>query len=160
MMRFAFPRLAAIVFVCLLAAAPAAAQEPSTRLRGAIAAAVAELGSAQQSPPAPLPAGPPAAWKRPAPLVPLYISFATLQVLDAHSTRRALTRGAVEANPLMKGVAGNSGALLAVKVAGAAATIVAADKISKKNKAAAVAFMVAVNAGMALVVRHNYRAVR
>lgn len=162
MHRFAAPRLAAAVFVSCLAAAPVAAQEPSSRLREAVQVALAEMEPAPAPPVveqlAPVP--PPAASKRPAPLVPLYVSFATLQVLDVHSTRRALAHGAVEANPLMKDVAGNSGALLAVKAAGATGVIFAAEKIWKKNKAAAVVFMVVANAGMAWVVQHNYRAVR
>lgn len=162
MVRFAAPRVAAAVFVSCIAAAPAAAQEPSSRLREAVQAAIEEAGSA----PAPLPpvrltrVQPPSPSKRPGSLVPLYVSFATLQVLDAHSTRRALSRGGVESNPLMKGVAGNSGALLAIKVAGTTGVIFATEKIWKKKKAAAVVFMVAANAGMAWVVQHNYRAVR
>jgi hypothetical protein len=94
---------------------------------------------------------------RPGALVPLYTSFVTLQALDVHSTWRALERGGVEANPLMKGIAGNPLALSAVKAAGAAGVIYAGEKIWKKNKAAAVLFMIAANAGMAFVVQHNYR---
>jgi hypothetical protein len=170
MMRFASPRLAAVVFVSVAFAVPAAAQEPSTRVIEAVQAslekleplplnlAVPQLAAAQLNPVQLSPVPPPAA-KRPGSLVPLYVSFATLQVLDTHSTRRALARGAAESNPMMKGVAGNSGALLAVKAAGATGVIFAAEKMWKKNKAAAVVFMVAANAGMAWVVQHNYRAV-
>ena len=170
MMRFAAPRIAAAVFVSFVAAAPVAAQEPSSRVREAVQAALEELAPAPldklatapaAQPPAQLtPVQPPAASKRPGSLVPLYVSFATLQALDVHSTRRALSRGAEESNPLMKGVAGNSGALLAVKAGGAVGVIFAAEKIWKKNKAAAVAFMVIANVGMVLVVQHNYRAVQ
>ena len=157
MVRFATPRLAAVVFVSFAAVASASAQEPSSALREAVQTSGAELAAqpaqialAQQVD------GP----KRPGSLVPLYVSFATLQVLDTHSTSRALAQGAVEANPLMKGVAGNSGALLAVKAAGATGVIFAAEKMWRKNKAAAIVFMVAANVGMAWVVQHNYRAVK
>src|SRR5690348_14223640 len=42
---------------------------------------------------------------RPAALVPLYISFAALEALDAHSTIAGLGNGAQEANPAMSGLA-------------------------------------------------------
>lgn len=98
--------------------------------------------------------------RRPKPLVPLYVSFASLQVMDIHSTSRALDRGGVEANPLMKSVAGHPIAFAAVKIAGSAALVYAAEKMWKKKRKAAVIYMVAVNTGLAFVVRHNYRAVR
>jgi hypothetical protein len=87
------------------------------------------------------------------------VSFGTLQVLDTHSTSRAIKSGAVEANPMMKGIAGNEAAMLAVKAAGTAGVIFASEKIWKRNKTAAVIFMIATNAGMAWVVQNNYRAV-
>jgi hypothetical protein len=92
--------------------------------------------------------------------VPLYVSFSTLQVLDTHSTSRALSRGAAEANPLMKGIARSEIGMAAVKAAGTAGVIYASEKMWKKNKKAAVIFMVATNAAMAWVVQHNYRAGR
>src|SRR5262245_44290477 len=45
---------------------------------------------------------------RPHALLPMYVSFGVLQLIDAHSTTRALKSGAaVESNPLMKDVVGN-----------------------------------------------------
>ena len=101
-----------------------------------------------------------AAPERPKILVPLYVSFGTLQVIDVHSTARALQRGAVEANPIMKGFAGNPASLMAVKAGGAAAAIYATEQLWKRNRAAAIGFMIVANASMAWVVQHNYRAVR
>ena len=98
--------------------------------------------------------------RRPSALMPLYVSFASLQVLDVHSTRRALGYGAVEANPVMRGVTGSSAGMLALKAAGTAGVFLASEKMWKRNKAAAVIFMVAANSAMAVVVQHNYRAVR
>ena len=98
--------------------------------------------------------------ERPKALVPLYASFGALQVMDMHSTWTALDSGAVEANPLMKGVAGNRLGLVAVKGAGAAAVIAVSERLYKKNRTAAVLLMVASNSAMACVVEHNYRAVR
>jgi hypothetical protein len=95
--------------------------------------------------------------RRPAALVPLYASFATLQVLDIHSTTKALADGAVEANPAMKAFAGNSIALTAMKAAGTTGVILISERLRRKNKAAAVGLMIAANSAMALVVQHNYR---
>ena len=98
--------------------------------------------------------------ERPKALVPLYASFGVLQVMDMHSTWTALDSGSVEANPLLKGVAGNQLGLVAVKGAGAAAVIAVSERLYKKNRTAAVLLMVVSNSAMACVVEHNYRAVR
>jgi hypothetical protein len=97
---------------------------------------------------------------RPVMLAPLYTSYVALQALDVHSTRRALSRGAVEANPLMKGVSGNAGLLIALKCAATAGTILGAERLSKKHRLASVLLMVGANSAMAYVVSHNYRVVR
>jgi hypothetical protein len=102
-----------------------------------------------------------AAPDRPKVLVPLYMSFGALQVVDVHSTTRALNRGAVEANPMMKAFAGNSASLIAVKAGGAAVAIYATEQLWKQNRrAAAIGLMIAANVGMTWVVQHNYRAVQ
>src|SRR3954447_24406582 len=46
----------------------------------------------------------PAAMRRPAVLPALYVSFAALQALDAHSTLSAVGAGGNEANPALKGI--------------------------------------------------------
>src|SRR5262249_5691266 len=66
-------------------------------------------------------AGP--AQSRPAALIPLYASFMTLQVLDLHSTAYALDRGAIEANPAIRGFVDNRFAMTALKAAGTAGVI-------------------------------------
>jgi hypothetical protein len=98
--------------------------------------------------------------RRPGTLVPLYVSFSTLQVLDAHSTWRALDGGAVEANPLVRGIAGSRVGMLSLKAVGTAGIIFASEKMWKRNKAAAIALMIAGNSAMGWVVQNNYRAVR
>ena len=158
MVRFASVPLAAALFVAsMLPDARVSAQElaPPTLRQVAEAAAVAEAPSMP-----PRTAAARAPERRPGALVPLYVSFGALQVLDTHSTSRALARGAVEANPAMKGIASNEIALLAVKAAGTSGLILASEKMWKKNKAAAVVFMVAANSAMAWVVQRNYGAVR
>jgi hypothetical protein len=98
--------------------------------------------------------------RRPAALFPLYASFVTLQVLDMHSTRYALDRGAVERNPAINGLTGTTVGMAAVKAAGTAGVIFFSEKLRTNNKAAAVSMMIATNSMMAWVVQHNYRAVR
>jgi hypothetical protein len=90
-------------------------------------------------------------------LVPLYISYAALQGLDVHSTTRALRGGASEANPLMRGVAQQPVALIAVKAGAAATTIWLTHKVSKRSRAGAIVLMAAVNSAYAVIVAHNYR---
>jgi hypothetical protein len=98
--------------------------------------------------------------RRPSALIPLYASFVTLQVLDVQSTRYALDHGAVEANPAVKGLAGNTVAMTAMKAAGTAGVIFVSEKLRMKNKAAAIGLMIATNSAMTWVVQHNYRTVR
>ena len=170
MYRFAHVRhfVLVVAIVSAAGAAPALAQDHASQAE--VPPHLAALDT-QAIPPAlaapAVPAGqdftPPAAslrQQRPAALVPLYVSFASLQALDAHSTTRALDRGAVEANPLMKGLAGNTAGMFAVKAAATAGVVYSAERIWKRNKTAAVLFMVAANSAMGWVVQHNYRAVR
>jgi hypothetical protein len=96
---------------------------------------------------------------RPRLLVPLYISFAGLQALDAHSTLRALKAGASEANPLLQGVADRPVALVALKAGVTASTIFLAEKLRVNNRVGAVVLMAAMNSAYATIVVHNYRAV-
>jgi len=90
--------------------------------------------------------------------VRLYVAFAALQMLDAHSTRRAFGAGYREGNAAMAGVAGNGVALAVVKGATAAATIAAGLKLSKDRPLTAAIVMFALNTVSMAVVAHNYRA--
>lgn len=96
--------------------------------------------------------------KRPSLLPSMYAAQVALQALDAHSTYSAINRGAVEANPLMKGVVGNKGAMMAVKAGVAASTIFLAEKMWKRgNRVGAIATMLIANSVTALVVANNYK---
>jgi hypothetical protein len=95
--------------------------------------------------------------RRPAALPPLYIMFASLQVLDTDSTRDAISRGYDESNPVLKNVAGNDAGMILVKVGATAATIFAVEKLWRRNRVAAVATMIAVNTGYTVIVASNYR---
>jgi len=94
---------------------------------------------------------------RPAVLTVLYASYGALQAYDVYSTRQALALGAREANPLMTGVVGNSGAFVAMKAGVAIATIAAAERLWKTNKPAAIGVMVAGNSVAAFVAARNAR---
>ena len=95
--------------------------------------------------------------RRPALLPMLYVSYAALQAYDVYSTKQALARGAREANPLMQGVVGNTGAFVAMKAGVAVATIAAAEKLWKTNKPAAIGVMIAGNSVAAIVAARNSR---
>ena len=116
----------------------------------AVAAPTLQSGPAVASPTVP-------AHPRSAALTSLYVSFAALQALDVHSTTRALTSGAArEANPVMRGIVGNTSALIAFKASTAGLSIWATEKMRRQHPRAALVFMSALNSAMALVVAHNY----
>ena len=93
--------------------------------------------------------------KRPVVLSALYASYASLQVLDVVSTRKALSVGAHEVNPIMGGA--STGRMMAVKVAGSSAAIFFAERMWKKNRVSAIVTMAVVNGLTAAVVSHNAR---
>lgn len=95
---------------------------------------------------------------RPAPLVPLYISFAALQAVDAHSTWTAVGNGARESNPLVRGTLGSPAGLLLLKGGTAVGVVLLTERLWPHHRAAAVISMIAFNVGYGLVAAHNYRA--
>lgn len=92
-------------------------------------------------------------------LVPLYISFASLQMLDALSTLRTLRAGGVEQNPLLRGFAHKPAALVAFKAGTAVSTIALVDITRNRNRVGAIVLMAALNSFYVAVVAHNYRTV-
>jgi hypothetical protein len=96
--------------------------------------------------------------RRPVALGALYGTYATLQALDVISTRRALSAGASERNPLMK--SGAMASMLAVKAAAGVSTIYFTEKLWKKNRVGAILVMAALNGAQAAIVAHNTRNVR
>jgi hypothetical protein len=110
----------------------------------------------------PLPAGPttpspvaPGTGKRPAALLPLYVSFAALQVADIRSTLSALDTGNREGNPVFDGLRSPS-AMVALKTGVAAGTTFAVERLRKRNPRTAVVLMIALNSAYAAIVAHNY----
>lgn len=93
---------------------------------------------------------------RPAALVPLYMSFATLQVLDGAATLRSVGQGATEANPLMRSTLGSPVTFAIAKGALAGGSVYFTERLWRKNRAAAIGVMVALNGVSAAVVAHNW----
>lgn len=88
----------------------------------------------------------------------LYVSLAGLNAFDAYSTSKGLGRGATEANPLMRTVAGNPTMMWMVKAGVTGVSIATAERLWRKNKRAqAVAVMVISNGMMAAVAARNAR---
>ena len=94
--------------------------------------------------------------RRPAALVPLYVSFAALQVLDVHSTLRAPEFGGREANPVVAGMLGSPAALVAAKAGMTAGIYFVSERMWKRNRGAAVLTMIALNSAYAAIVARNY----
>ncbi|RPJ56910.1 MAG: hypothetical protein EHM24_27430 [Acidobacteria bacterium] len=145
---------------------PAVHPVPPLPLAANTAAALPEVAAPSPAPlrivaaPPPTEVAPPVFFPapgRPAPLVPLYVTFAALQVADVASTGRALEAGGREANPIVRGFANNSAAMLAVKAGATVGTIYLSERLWKKNRAAAVLLMTALNGAYAAVAAHNYR---
>jgi hypothetical protein len=120
-------------------------------------AAPMEAAAPEASAPVPVSAPGFSRIQRPGLLPALYAANVALQALDAHSTLSAIGNGAQEANPVMRGVVGNRGALLAVKAGAAAGTIFIAEKLWRRNRVGAIVLMTVVNGVTAAVVAHNYR---
>ena len=117
--------------------------------------------SALDPPPQPFALIEPLDLPRPAALIPLYMTFAALQVLDADSTVEAVSRGYRESNPLMQPVSGNRGATLAIKAGVTLGTIMLVERVWKgRHRRAAVLTMIGVNVGYGLIVASNYRRAR
>jgi len=140
------------VLILTLIAAGAAPRAASAQALDGLSPAI-EAGSMLATP---IAAATPAP-QRPAALVPLYVSFATLQALDTASTMRALNRGGAEANPLVAPVVGSPAAFIGAKAAASALAIVATERLWKDHRTLAIATMIGTNVGYSLVVAHNIR---
>lgn len=95
--------------------------------------------------------------ERPAALPVLYVSLGALQALDVYSTTSALKAGAREANPMASPFAGNTGALIGLKVATTASSIFFVERMWKKSKTGAIVMLAVLNGATAAVSIHNMR---
>ena len=162
----------AVSILVFAAAAPASAQVPASRAYASLFVSPDPVAAAPSTPSlslrtafSTLPRAEDAAeTTRPAPRAPrgvlpaLYVGISTLQALDAHSTLRAIRAGHIEQNPLMRWTTAHPVALVSIKAAATATTILVTERIRKKHPKRAVLFMAAINAAYTAVVVHNYRA--
>lgn len=95
--------------------------------------------------------------ERPALLVPLYVAYGGLQVLDAHSTLNAVDAGARETNPVVRQALGNTAGMLALKSGAAVGVVLLTEKLWQRNRTAAVLTMIAINSAYITIAAHNYR---
>lgn len=88
----------------------------------------------------------------------LHVLTGIVQGYDGLLTTRVLRSGGVETNPLIKPVAGNQGAMVAIKVAAAVATVVGSESMWRNNhRVGAIVASVVANSAMAMVAHHNSR---
>jgi hypothetical protein len=127
-----------------------------------VAAAMKAMADAAETPqlPRPRPLSPAPLPRSTVLLGTLYASTAIMQALDVHSTFKGLERGASEANPIMGGLVKNRPLFIVTKSLVGAGTIMAARQVAKKNKIAAVATLIGLNAMYGYVVNHNYALAR
>ncbi len=98
--------------------------------------------------------------KRPMILPALYASLGAVQAWDVYSTSAALKAGAIERNPLVAPIAGNSGGMIALKLGTAATTVFFAERLWKKNRVAAIVMMASINGATAAIAMRNIRNAR
>lgn len=97
------------------------------------------------------------AQKRPLLLPVLYVTLGALQGMDYYTTQKGLGLGAHETNAIVRN--STKGTFLAMKAGSTAVTILIAEKMWKKNKAGAIALMLATNVVYGAVVANNTRVI-
>jgi hypothetical protein len=93
---------------------------------------------------------------RPRAIVPLYLAMTSLQSLDIVSTRRALSAGAREANPIVAPIVRSQASVIALKAGASGAIIYAVERMWKQNRTAAILTLIGTNIGYGLLVAHNF----
>jgi hypothetical protein len=86
----------------------------------------------------------------------LYATTVVVQGLDAQSTFKALAAGAVESNSLVKPLASNRPAFIALKAGMSAAFIYAGHDLSKRHKIGAILALGLINSAYTAIALHNY----
>jgi hypothetical protein len=141
--------IAAVTALCVANATSAAAQEIAVPAAPRVVMEPASLIRVEP---------PPA--KRPMILPALYVSLGAVQAWDVYSTSAALKAGAIERNPLVAPIAGNSGGMIALKLGTAATTVFFAERLWKKNRVAAIVMMAGINGATAAIAMRNIRNAR
>ena len=153
-----FPRFAAVMALVAACAFPnvAAAQPTQDARTPSIAASVAAPFADDQAPAPIREFRSDPRWTTPV-LLSLQAATVVTQMLDAHSTLKAVNAGGVEANPVMGGLVQNKAAFISVKAGISAGVIYITQRVARDNKVAAIAASAAINSAFLMVARHNYR---
>ena len=156
-----FPRFAAVMAFVGVCAFPhvAAAQDTQDTRTSSIAASVAAnpVQFADDQAPSPIREfRGDRRWTTPV-LISLQAATVVTQMLDVHSTLKAVNAGGVEANPVMGGLVQNKAAFIGVKAGISAGAIYMTQRVARDNKVAAIAASAAINSAFLMVARHNYR---
>ena len=86
----------------------------------------------------------------------LHLATGVVQGYDGFLTLKVLRAGGIETNPLIKPVAGNKGAMMAVKAAAAVSTVIGAESLWRNDhKVGAIVASILANGAMVMVARHN-----
>ena len=86
----------------------------------------------------------------------LHLMTGVVQGYDGLLTLKVLKAGGIETNPLIKPVASNEGAMLAVKMAAAISTVIGTESLWRNDhKVGAIVAAIVANSAMAMVARHN-----
>lgn len=149
----------ALVTVLGIAVTPASAAEAAVAGSGLAAAATSAVAELAQDTDWTMPAvqmGDNHKVSRGALLSSLYVSLAALNVYDVVSTKQGLAHGAMESNPGMSGIVGNSTAFWTAKAVTTASAVLLSEHLWKTHhKAGAIAVMVISNGLMSAVAAHN-----
>lgn len=98
---------------------------------------------------------------RPPILTPLYVGYASLQMLDGYVTRTGVAQGAAETNPLLAGLTGNAAAMWGIKGGATFASIYVAERLWRKHRRGeAIAVMIISNGVLAAVAARNVAVLR
>ncbi len=148
----------ALGFAVLWPGLAAAQQTPRLTFKTdrAIAQAVAQAAA---TPPAAdaTPATPVDGTGRPSPVMQsLYVTTAVVQMLDAHSTLKAVDAGADELNSIVAPLSHHPPAFIALKAGMAAAFIYGGHTMSKHHKVGAIITLGVLNACYLAIAVHNY----
>lgn len=149
-----------LVVIMMLIARPGAAGEIPAEFKSALDVGVRFVEKFLHENPPPQIAGLPSpqiVWSvdHPSSFRAMSLSYQAISGLDWFTTVRALNNGHREANPVLAPVASNPTALLVTKSVSMIATLYVAERLWQRNRAAAVATMVAANVIMGCVVVHN-----
>jgi len=98
--------------------------------------------------------------RRPAALIPLYLTYGALQAADGYLTLTAIHHGAVEQNPIVAPIAGKTSLLFGLKAATTASTLVLIERFRREHPYRAICLIGALDSGMGWVVWHNHQVIQ